>query len=310
VQILSVLTALGQSISANAASTTGETNWLRFSSVLTHFEKKCWFYEDVLLPMGVLNSPEFYHYIRCGYVLKDYGAGVKHGEFTHRLQWHVIMAVATESFTRPIARGWDHSPFDLYTSLGKQQNWGIWTRLLDKPGDGTFTHPDSFHQWLLQNAPATIKAFLVKRETKRREQFIYDICKYIEAQAALGDVFQFPDRFLPGQFCDPKLSHEDFKEFEKWFVGELYKRNNNEKEKVKPIYNSLANASTAAYLKNKAANPKTLQVAPKHRTKAYVPLKVGAVYALSGVPVKNENDADKRVMSSKMGLRQTYAHVP
>jgi Family of unknown function (DUF5636) len=146
-QIAKILTRLGNVMSFIAAAPP-EVVWLRFSSVLSFYERKCWFPEDVLLPMGLLSSDDFYYYIRLGYVLKDYGAGVKHGEFTHRLQWHVIMYVATEGFTRAIARGWDHSPFDLYTSLGRPENRGLWVSLLDNRGEGGFSHPDSFHEWL------------------------------------------------------------------------------------------------------------------------------------------------------------------
>jgi hypothetical protein len=303
-RIRKVLSSLGDSILPPTASTSGETKWLRFSSILTHYERKCWFHQDVLLPMGVLKDEDFYHYIRCGYVLKDYGAGVKHGEFTHRLQWHVIMAVATESFSRAIARGWNHSPFELYISLGERQNWDIWGFLLDNLGDGEFTHPDSFHQWLLQEAPPNIKTFLVRRETKRREQFIRDICEYIAAEAQRGVDYSLPDIFLPTQYRDPRLSHEDFKAFDQWFADELRSKQGNDEAAATRIYNEeLTKHSTDEYVKRKTTADLTkLDKAPKYRTTPYLPLKVGAVYALS-MPVKGEAEADRRAGASAMGLR-------
>ncbi len=303
-RVMDVLNKLGDSIPVPPASTSGETKWLRFSSILTHYERKCWFHEDVLLPMGTLSDEDFYHYIRCGYVLKDYGAGVKHGEFTHRLQWHVIMAVATERFSRGVARGWDHSPFDLYISLGERQNRDIWGFLLDNSGDGEFTHPDSFHQWLLQEAHPNIKTFLMRREAKRREQFIRDICEYIAAQAQRGVNYNFPDIFLPNQYRDPRLSHEDFKAFDQWFADELRKKHGNDEAAATKIYNEeLSKQSTNEYLKSKTtADLTNLEKAPKYRTTPYVPLKVGAVYALS-MPVMDEAEADRRAQNSTIGLQ-------
>jgi hypothetical protein len=294
------LKALANSISADANSATGETNWLRLSSILTYYEKKCWFPEDVLLPMGVLSSDVFYHYIRCGCVLKDYRAGVKHGEFTHRLQWHAIMAVATMDFTRPIAPNWGHSPFELYVSLGKPENMGIWTLLLDNRGEGPLTHPDSFHAWVLETAPPKLVGFLVKRETKRREQFIDDICRYIAQQAKLGVIYNFPDIFLPNQWRDPKISHDDFKAFEKWFVDDLRERY--DETTVDKIYNSLADQNTPTYVARKTADPTTLADLPKHRKKAYVPLTHSNVYELSGRPRMNEKAADYRASASRTNL--------
>jgi hypothetical protein len=314
--IAQVLETLGKSISANAASSTPETSWLRFSGVLTYYEKKCGFWEDVLLPTGVLDPDDFHYYIRCGYVLKDFGAGVKHGEFTHRLQWHVIMSVATMGFTRAIAIQWEHSPFELYTSLGKERNQGIWGMLLDQRGDGTFSHPDSFHEWLLQEAPASIQSFLVRRENKRREQFIADICAYVSEQSHLGDSYNVPDIFFPGQYRDPKLSHQDFKEFEKWFATELYTRQvalykppqgvfktqaEMERDILKAtedVFNSVADRPKHAYAKAKT-DPKLLGKKTR-RTKVYVPLARGPVYALSGVPVRNENEAEIRAKVSRI----------
>jgi hypothetical protein len=208
------LQELDAEIASPPAGSAPETNWLRLSSILTYYEKKCWFPEDVLLPLGILSEDDFSYYVRCGYLLKDYGAGVKHGEFTHRLQWHVIMRVVTERFTKPVGAGWKHSPFQLFISLGRAQNKSIWWYILDQAGDGTFQHPDSLHAHVLNNPSAFPKlaALAAKRETKRRAEFVGHILGYINYCRSKGGVIDTPTVY--STTSNPYKSHDAFKDFE------------------------------------------------------------------------------------------------
>ena len=52
-----------------------------------------------------------------GYTPKDPGAGLEHGEFTHRLQWNALMTRFEEDEGTEAA--WQHTPFELYTMIGE-----------------------------------------------------------------------------------------------------------------------------------------------------------------------------------------------
>jgi len=288
------LTELDKVISSKPHNVSAETNWLRFSSVLSYFERKCWFQEDILLPMGLLPGPIFNYYIRRGYVLKDYGAGVKHGEFTHRLQWHVIMRVITEGFTKPVRKGWDHSPLELYVSLGMKQNDGVWFKLLDLPGDGDFDHPNSLHQWVLNSDLRNLVAAVSKRETKRRETFVRAIYEYIRKEK-----ISVPEKFFTT--CRPYRSHEEFKEFESWISDEVRQRFPDELTATTFFETGLGAKADAAYLKKKT----TTTSSKGGRTRAYqIPkLAVGPVYSFSTKPIVSEGTADLRAKISRVRLR-------
>jgi hypothetical protein len=295
------LKKLDNAITSKPQDARPETNWLRFSSILSHFEKKCWFPEDILLPLGVLDAGIFYFYIRRGYVLKDYGAGVKHGEFTHRLQWHVLMRVITEDFTKPFGQGWDHSPLELYVSLGMTQNRGSWGVLLDRPGDGggQLNHPDAFHQWVLNNSNLlNIVNSISKRETKRRAAFVSAIYDFIDYINSKGGRIQVPREFFTS--LDPLSSHDAFKQFDLWFAEKVLEPLIPDRKKRGEFYDMHLNAKgTEAYRQQK-----TTQASGKHRTKPYGkgPMGLGPVYSLSAKAIMHESDADIRAKNSRTKL--------
>ncbi len=295
--VTSCLQKLDNAIMSKPHDVSPETNWLRFSSILSYYEKKCWFPEDILLPLGILASKDFYFYIRRGYVLKDYGAGVKHGEFTHRLQWHVIMRVITQDFTKPIGQGWDHSPLELYVSLGMKQNHGLWVKLFDSPGDGDLNHPDSFHHWVLTSNLLNIVAYVTRRETKRRQAFVQAICDYIKSNVGAVNV---PIRF--STTTNPFFSHDAYKDFEKWFVKDVLQTKHTEKEVEKIYYKDLTAQIDSDYLKTKT----TTQTSKKSqgRTKPYKrpTMALGPVYSFSATCIIDEQAADVRAKNSRAKL--------
>ena len=159
--------------------------YVRLSTVLEHYESVCWFPEVHVLPLGLLSESDFFYYIKNGLVLKDYGAGVKHGEFTHRLQWHAISRAITQDFTISIAPGWKHSALELYTKLGAPEARGgvqggntgssLWGRLFDRGGlDGGNFEPDTAHRNMLRAAGLqTLQQSLSRRLQKRREEVLW-----------------------------------------------------------------------------------------------------------------------------------------
>ncbi len=131
-----------------------------------------------ILPLGVLSPDLFLKLPALGYVAKDPGAGIAHGEFTHRLQWFAIM----ESFEQDLDEykksndpnkkfPWRRTPYELYTGIGKrdmlndaedrellpkwQRHASAWAALMDQPGgnaDEGFRRPDTME--------ATLSGFL------------------------------------------------------------------------------------------------------------------------------------------------------
>jgi hypothetical protein len=82
-----------------------------------------------LLPLGILPSEKFLELTQLGYMPKDVGAGIEHGEFSHRLQWNAIMNKFESDMQAHVDKGgdpakgpWHHTPLELYSKLGNP-NW-------------------------------------------------------------------------------------------------------------------------------------------------------------------------------------------
>ncbi|HKK37406.1 MAG TPA: LirA/MavJ family T4SS effector [Paracoccaceae bacterium] len=89
------------------------------------------------------------------YHWKDTGVGASHGEFTHRLQWYVIVEHAAASgFLK-------HRPLELFAACALRR-WrfedgsqsGVWDLIVDKNGDKeeTFRRPEFLHGFLVAAA--------------------------------------------------------------------------------------------------------------------------------------------------------------
>jgi hypothetical protein len=135
---------------------------LTLTRLLEKYEAKCGFPTVHVIPLGVLPASEFLRLIAMGLLVKDYGAGVAHGELTHRLQWHAIMRAVTKGFTVAFDEeaGWRHSPFELYTAMGRPPldegdltRASLWGRLVDQSDYGfTFSKPAQMNAELM-NSP-------------------------------------------------------------------------------------------------------------------------------------------------------------
>jgi hypothetical protein len=134
----------GGAKSQRVRSVFSTSNYARLSTALTYFEHKCWFPSTHLVACGILPADVFLRLLRCGYMLKDVGAGAAHGEFSHRLQWHAVMRVATNNFTVPMAPDWHYSPYHLYSLFGEGELYSpraLWGTVFDDQTKQTFNNP-------------------------------------------------------------------------------------------------------------------------------------------------------------------------
>jgi hypothetical protein len=106
---------------------------IRISRILSYYEGYCWFPDSHANYAGLLDGTSFVWGLTVGLMPKDPGAGAAHGDFSHRLQWHVIMRVITHGFEEPVRNGWNHTPLFLFTSLGSGDALAarVWFFLLD-----------------------------------------------------------------------------------------------------------------------------------------------------------------------------------
>lgn len=135
-----------------------EEGW-SLSEALKSFETALGFAERDVIPMGILDTPTFLGLIRGGIAFKDFGAGIKHGEWTHRMQWFAIAAEITEGFTKAKGAGYNHTPLELYRYLASPDTTvghgryrkTIFGNLLDLGGSSAdrYNQPDRLHMDLI-----------------------------------------------------------------------------------------------------------------------------------------------------------------
>ena len=121
-----------------------DQHYVRMSRVLEYYEGLCWFPTTHRLYTGSLSSENYQSSIALGYMPKDAGAGAEHGEYSHRLQWHIIMRVVTSNFTvayNPVA--WHHSPLKLFCYLGTEEAMQLnyWGFMLDSAAGVRYDNP-------------------------------------------------------------------------------------------------------------------------------------------------------------------------
>lgn len=106
------------------------------SKELVHYEYRCWFGEQQKIFAGLLSGPEFLSAMANGYMVKDPGPGPNHGEFSHRLQWHMLMRVMTADFTVAKTAEWHSTPPELYCWTGTSGYWGAALEGAGQAGNG------------------------------------------------------------------------------------------------------------------------------------------------------------------------------
>jgi hypothetical protein len=139
-------------------------NYLKLSRALEYYEGYCWFPANRILLTGLLGRVDFYKNLKYGFN-KDPGAGVYHGDQSHRVQWHVIMRCMTNDFQTPIYKnaGWNHSPLGLFykytqaDSKPDNPNTGAWAISMDRVSNAGWGSPDSVARYLKESGPPSLR---------------------------------------------------------------------------------------------------------------------------------------------------------
>jgi hypothetical protein len=145
---------------------------VRLSRALSYYEQFCYFPDYEANFAGLLTAAGFEWSLRNGVMPKDPGAGLKHGDFSHRLQWNVVMRGITADFKVARREPWNHSPLQLFTSLGAPPatDVNLWYRLFDNNSNGlNFHNPDNVQSACAKDqALQILHSSLTSRATKRK----------------------------------------------------------------------------------------------------------------------------------------------
>ncbi len=130
-----------------------DKKYIRLSRVLEYYEGLCWFPTTHRLYTGALTSENYQQSIALGYMPKDAGAGAQHGEYSHRIQWHMVMRVVTDNFARAKHNVWNHTPLALFTKLGDVESMskGIWGVVFDNQDGRAYDNPAKLNMDLCGN---------------------------------------------------------------------------------------------------------------------------------------------------------------
>jgi hypothetical protein len=154
----------------HSSSSTGKTNYLKLSRALEYYEGICWFPANRALLSGLLSTPDFNKSLKLGFN-KDTGAGIWHGEQSHRLQWHAIMRLMTVSFTKPFdtTAEWSHSPLQLFYhyTQGNGTAHKAWGKAMDAQSNTGWGNPDNVVIDILQSG----YVFLVEALKRRLQKY-------------------------------------------------------------------------------------------------------------------------------------------
>ena len=179
-----------------------DQDYARLSRVLEYYEGLCWFPIAHRLYTGPLTSENYQESIALGYMPKDAGAGSRHGEYSHRLQWHIVMRVVTDDFSGAFRKPvWRHSPLELFIALGAEwaQDRGLWGSIFDNQDGLAYDNPAILNEdlcgnfrWRAVAADDTAKAWRkevemlsanAERRTRKRLQ-LFNYAKFWAKQEA------------------------------------------------------------------------------------------------------------------------------
>jgi hypothetical protein len=165
----------------------------RLRVVLSTYEQKCYFADFLIAPLEFIKTG-FDNLGRSGFLsMNDFGAGIGHGKYTHRMQWHVVMRVLTDHFRTHVRAPWTKSPLDLYiTAMSTQgdidrgadlnhHSTNLFGYIFDQSADGggSFSWPDELFTEMRNQAKYPVLArstskIWMKRQT---EKIAYDSAK-------------------------------------------------------------------------------------------------------------------------------------
>ena len=143
--------------------------FIKLAAALERYESYCWFPKCRETFIAQLTAEQFFSYLARGLMAKDPGAGPAHGDFTHRIHWHVVARVITNGFTTPKRAGWEHTPLKLFTSLGSGAGraLNVWTWLFETGGKQSYRFPDTFNAHIIGGQYGVLSTNMARRFEKR-----------------------------------------------------------------------------------------------------------------------------------------------
>lgn len=177
-------------------------DYVRLSRLLSYYECYCFFRPNHVIFAGAISGGDFNFSLRQGLMPKDPGAGTSHGDYSHRLQWHIVMRVITNNFHSPCTGNWTRSPLQLFASLGEapasaRRVWGV---VFDAQGRPGYSDPSKLFTMVrtrFANTPLGVQ--LIKSFSKR--DTLERICdrelrSVLRPPGGLTPALQCVDRFM------------------------------------------------------------------------------------------------------------------
>ena len=151
--------------------------YFKLSRALEYFEGYCWWPASRMLFTGLLSDQQFRNAIDFGHA-KDPGAGMSHGDQSHRVQWHVMCREITDNFSTPFDqnRGWTHSPLELFWRMvhsgtrapvgDDRKNLNVWGYLIDNASNPGWGNPDDVKKDIAVMTGGLVAGAVNRRSTK------------------------------------------------------------------------------------------------------------------------------------------------
>lgn len=160
------------------------------TKALAKFELAHGFVSPDKLPnyAGFVFGHVFTEGLGAGMHWKDVGAGPRHGEFTHRIQWYVLIQAGIIS---TVAKNQEATVFKSIAPWQKGKT-NLWTYLFDRAekdaeGKNDFRCPENLNTWLTSDTDPTfcplLRMFLQARMSKRAA---YNFLDYISQKTGLS----------------------------------------------------------------------------------------------------------------------------
>jgi hypothetical protein len=137
-----------------AEAVTGPDKLAALKAELGRKEKEAGF-SAPKVPLGILPGDVFLGLLRSGTVLDDFGAGLQHGELSHRIQWYAIIDFLQTDGKRVCV----HSPLELFKAINSPpfspnlQGNSMWGTVLDAGTSAsatTYSAPGTLNRDLLE----------------------------------------------------------------------------------------------------------------------------------------------------------------
>lgn len=110
------------------------------------------------IPLGILPSEVFLSLLQSGTILDDFGAGLQHGELSHRIQWYALI----DYMNSESGITWNFKPAELFKKINSppfspdRTGNSMWGTLFDKGTSASaksYNAPGTLNRDLLESAP-------------------------------------------------------------------------------------------------------------------------------------------------------------